>query len=165
MSTRLNEEMLSGMGDDALAEIAEGMLEEARTLQHNAGLSRFELARRLKDREGTHMETEHWTGRLVPSGFAHTVPDPEALRSALAAAGVTGEWLDEAVGYPKPIEPSLLVNHRTLNELQKRGGAVKAAIEAHRQSVRGEPKLELHRRAEVDLDGAGAVGETVELKE
>src|SRR3990167_117934 len=119
MTNRLNEEALVAFSDDALAEIAEGMLEEANTLRHNAGVARYELARRLKDREGTHLETEHWTGRLVPSGFAHTVTDPEALREALAAAGVTGEWLDEAVGYPKPMPKSLLVNHRTLNELAK----------------------------------------------
>ena len=99
MSTRLNEEMLAGMGDDALAEIAEGMLEEARTLQHNAGLARFELARRLKDKGATHMESEHWSGRMVPGGFVHVVDDPEALGTALIKAGIVGERLEAAV-YP-----------------------------------------------------------------
>src|SRR3990172_7522349 len=115
MSTRLNEEMLAGMGDDALAEIAEGMLEEARTLQHNAGIARFELARRLKERGATHVETEHWAGRLVPGGFAHTVADTEALDEALIAAGLSIGATREAIYYPVPTPPVLRAVHRELN--------------------------------------------------
>src|SRR3990172_2388892 len=124
MSTRLNEEMLAGMGDDALAEIAEGMLEQARTLHHNAGVARFELARRLKERGATHVDTEHWLGRLVPGGFAHTVADPEALYEALIAAGLSIGAMREAIYYPVPTPPVLRVDHRELNELLKLGDPV-----------------------------------------
>ena len=152
VTTKLNEELLADIADDALAEIAEGMLVESNTLRHNAGLARYELARRLRERDATHVDTEHWLGRLVPSGFIHIVADPQALRDGLAAAGVSDERLGDAIGYPKPPPPTLLVNHRELNELMKLGGRVKAVIEAHRQSERGEPKLELHRKADVELD-------------
>jgi hypothetical protein len=152
VSTRLNEEQLTAFTDDALAEIAEGMLAEARTLQHNAGVARFELARRLKERGATHVETEHWSGRLVPGGFVHTVADPEALCEALREAGVVGRDVIGAVYYSAPPPPMLVVNHRALNELVKLGGAISEAINAHRQSERGEPKLELHRKQEIEVE-------------
>lgn len=66
MSKRLNEEQLVDFGDDALAEISETMRAEANVLQHNAGVARFELTRRLMERDATHVETENWTGKLVP---------------------------------------------------------------------------------------------------
>lgn len=146
MTTKLNEELLAGMGDDALAEIAEGMLEEAKVLRHNADLARFELSRRLRERDATHVETEHWQGRLVPGGYVHEVEDAAGLRDALIAAGTPSLRVDEAVYLPVV---SFRVDHRQLNELVKLGGPIKAAIEAHRRSERGEPKLELHRKADI----------------
>ena len=153
VTTKLNEELLADIADDALAEIAEGMLAEANTLRHNAGLARYELARRLRERDATHVDTEHWLGRLVPSPFVHTVKDPLALRDALEAVGLDPVRVRDAVYFPEPAPPQLRVDQRVLNELLKLGGAVKAVIEAHRQSERGEPKLELHRKADVISDG------------
>lgn len=149
MTTKLNEELLAGYGDDALAEIAEAMLAESKILRHNADSARFELRRRLIDRGATHVDTDNWQGRLVPGSFDHRVEDPEELLLALQAAGVAVERIREAVAYTQPA-PTWRVNHRELNELMKLGGDVRAAIETHRQSVRRDPELDLHRKAEVE---------------
>ena len=144
MSAReVSAEMLDDMSDDALAEIAESMLAESKILRRNADLARVTLTRRLIDRGATQFTAGAWRGTLKLGAFTHVVEDAAGLRDCLYEAGASDEDLRRAFS----LRPAtLVVNHRELNELAKRGGALREAIDAYRVSTRSDPTLDLTRQ-------------------
>ena len=142
------EDVIKDMGDDALAETAKSMKEEGNRLLRMAGLAHHELEERMIGRNATKLDTDHWAGTMKPGSIQHDIDTERMmpLRSLLTDA----EWAAAYVHRPAP-EPTW--NQRELNELAKRGGAIRAAIEAGRTSERGRPRLELKRKETDDDDG------------
>lgn len=136
------EDVIKDMGDDALAETAKEMRAESERLGKMAGLAQFELERRMIDRDATKLNTDHWTGVLRPGKIQHTVDTPRLI-ARLTGLLTDVEW--KAV-LPKKPPPTPVFNHAALNELYKRGGAIKEAIDEARESDRGRPGLELKRK-------------------
>lgn len=130
-------------GDDALAAIAEEMAAEGQHLLRMAGMARQELIHRLQERGATHLETDNWSGVLVPTGYNHEINTGALLP---LEALVPPEVWERA--YVQPPLPPRRWNQRVLNELVKLGGDVRAIIEDARASVPGEPKLDLKRKEE-----------------
>ena len=138
------EDVIRDMADDALAETAVEMKAESYRLMRMAELALHELGNRMEDRGASKLDTEHWNGTLRPGPLIHHV-DPgkmEKLRQHLTPE----EWDDV---YVLPPAPERRWSHSVLNELVKRGGLIRVAIEAARTSIRDRSKLELERKKEV----------------
>ena len=135
------EDVIRDLGDDALAETAIQMEEEGKRLLDMAGLALHELEDRMREKDATRLETEHWAGVLKPGVWIHTITDDLMLK--LESLITPAEW---AQAYVQPKTPPQRWDLRALNELVKRGGEIRATIEAARTSTRDRSKLELKRK-------------------
>jgi hypothetical protein len=142
MTTRpAAEDVIADMNDDALAETAEDMAVEGRRLLRMAGMAEHELVKRMKERGATVLDTDHWGGKLTPGTPSHSYGDERLMR--LRPLLTDAEWAKARV-QPEPPPPRW--DKRALNELAKRGGAIRTAIEDATSTTRGEPVLELKRK-------------------
>lgn len=133
-------DFLRDLNDDALAELVEVWDQESKNLRKGSQLARDELTERMKERNATHIDTEHWAGQVRPGPFDHVVDD-EAME-ALAKLVPPGVWHSCTM-----LKPAVTVwDHRKLNELWKLGGEVAETIDAARVSTRQRGKLELTRK-------------------
>jgi hypothetical protein len=137
---------LAEYDDDTLAEMADAWQKEASHLSRMAHGAHDELEHRVIDRGATKLDTEHWDGNLKPGAINHTVDDVGRLHDRLV--GAIGSTDGVRAVFVQPPAPPMRVDHRVLNELHKLGGQVAAIIDEERRSVRGDPTLELRRKAE-----------------
>lgn len=135
------EDVIKDMGDDALAETALSMRVEGNRLVRMAGMAEHELRQRMIDREATVLDTEHWTGKLSPGAPSHEYDDAkmEAVLPLLSEE-------EQAKVRVQPPAPPPRWDKRFLNELTKRGGIIRAAIENATTMTRGAPRLSLERK-------------------
>ena len=134
-------EDLDAMDDDALGLIALTLPDSAKKLLALTGKAEMLIRQRMEERGATKLDTEHVSGTLASSGYTHTIDDPQALADALwDAPGVDHLALDDMYRAPEPVKRW---DQRGLNELLKRGGAIREAIERYRTSTPNPPKLEL----------------------
>lgn len=141
-------EVMEDLNDDALAEMIQSMREEGKRLLRTAGQAEFTLVGRMEKNDATVLDTDHWSGKLRPGPWTHTVADPITLRSRLIdVANVPSKQVHGAIStVPK-------VDQRVLNDIVKRGGQAAALIASHRTSVQARPSLDLTRKQEVQLEG------------
>lgn len=138
-------DFLRDLNDDALAEMVEVWDQESKDLRKGSQLARDELTERMKERNATHIDTEHWAGKVRPGPFEHVVDD-EAMDRTLAPL-VSAEVYDTC----RNVVPETKAwDHRKLNELWKLGGDVAKVIDAARVSTRQRGKLELTRKEVTD---------------
>src|SRR3972149_942445 len=142
------EDVIRDMADDALAETAVEMKAESYRLRRMADLALHELENRMGDRSATKLDTEHWLGTLRPGPLIHDV-DPEKMEKL--PQHLTPEEWDEV--YVPPPAPDRRWSHSVLNELVKRGGLIRVAIEVAPTSVRGRSQMGMER------EKGGALGE------
>lgn len=136
------DEKLADFTEDTLAELAKSLAENGKRQLKMASQAYFELTRRLQARGATVLDTEHWDGKLRAGALIHTVHNAQHLREQLSAY-VDAKILDAI------FVPRLAVrDQRLLTDLAKRGGAIAEIIADERETVRGEPKLELTRKPE-----------------
>lgn len=143
--------VIADMSVDALAEIACEVKEEAYRQLRMAELADREIRRRMVTDDATLLETDHWSGRLRPGAPYHIVQVPARLRKRLLMFLPAGD-VDLAVSRQAPSPPGLKVNHQKLADLYRRGGSIAEIIDDERKSYRGEPKLELARKREVEIE-------------
>lgn len=137
------EDVIKDMGDDALAETAKDIREEGHRLLRMAGLAEHELTQRMVARNATLLDTDHWTGKLSPGAPSHDYDD-EKLAQLMPLLSED----DQARVRVQPDAPPPRWDKRVLNELAKRGGDIRAAIEDATTTTRGEPRLSLERKEE-----------------
>ena len=145
------EETLAEISDDALAEIVHEYAEQAKRLSRLAHGAHAELQARMRERGGTVLETEHWSGKMKPGRIEHHVYNTDRFRQRLVPHVGTKDIL---AAFIEPPAPALRCDHRFLNDLRKRGGLVAQIIDEERQSVRGEDMLVLERKPTVDEERA-----------
>lgn len=136
-----NEEDLDGLDDNTLATVAHTLKEDSARAARMAGVARNLLRRRMVDRNATVLPLTNWELRLKPGHITHSVDSVDDLWQSLHDAGLPLD--DIALALPTPPTPARTVSHKVLNDLVKRGGDVKQAIEAHRLSVRDDPTLDM----------------------
>ena len=137
------EDVIADMGDDALAETIVDISIEGKRLLRMAALAEHELIRRMEERGATVLDTDHWAGRLSPGLPNHDI-DGEKLM-ALQPLISADDWSKVRI---QPPAPPARWDKRVLNELAKRGGEIKVAIDAAITTERGRPQLELKRKEE-----------------
>lgn len=137
-------EDLDEMEDDALAALAVSMPEEARKLNAVAGKAALLIRQRMVERGATKLDTEHFAGRLATTGYSYEIEDGHALWSALMDAGMNALEIEAA--RPTQPMPAPRWDMRALNELAKRGGAIREAIERYRVSTPNEARLEIKEK-------------------
>jgi hypothetical protein len=133
--------------DDTLAELWHEWTKEAERLGKLARGAFLELQARMTERKASKLDTAHWRGTMKPGAIHHTVDDVERFHERLMAV-VTGR--DLATAFVQPPAPPMRVDHRGINELQKRGGIIAKIIDDERRSVRGEDVLVLMRKEGVE---------------
>jgi len=129
--------------DDTLAELWHEWTKEAERLGKLARGAFLELRQRMIDGKASKLDTPHWKGTLKPGPIHHTVDDVERFHERLMAV-VSGR--DIAAAFVQPPAPPMHVDHRAINELDKRGGIIAKIIDEERHSVRGEDVLVLTRK-------------------
>ena len=135
------EDVIADMNDDALAETIVDISVEGKRLLRMADLAEHELIKRLVERGATVLDTDHWDGRLSPGLPNHDIDTDKLLAlEALVSADI---WAQVRV---QPPAPPPRWDKRALNELAKRGGEIRATIEAATTTERGRPRLELKRK-------------------
>jgi hypothetical protein len=138
----MNPELME-YSDDALAEMAVGMKAEGQKLLEMAGKAEWELVNRMEARGATHLDEEHWSGKLALGVMVHTIEDAHML---LLEELVTQEQWRKVRVQPKAPPPRW--DQKELNELAKLGGRVGEIITGARTTERQRPKLTLERKKE-----------------
>ena len=144
--------------DDALAEMAVGLAEQAAGLFRKARAAKVALYGRLVDRKATVLDTPHWTGKMKPGPIHHAIDDIRRFCQRLAPLVDPEDLAKAFIQDPQPPVPALREDHRGINELDKRGGQVSEIIKEERTSQRGNPILELKRKPTVDEERAEQEG-------
>lgn len=139
------EQLIADMDDDTLAEMWDAWCKQAEHLGKLARGAHQELEARMRhaDPPATHLETEHWSGRMKPGVKEHTVDDPQRLRKRL---GPVTSNEDRLKVFIYPSTPPMRVDRRGLNELYKLGGEVARIIDEERQTVQGDARLVLTKK-------------------
>lgn len=131
--------------DDTLASMWEKWEREGKRLTKLARGAFLELQERMRKRDATIFNTEHWSGQMSPGLLTHTIDDLERFRDRLAPH-VSEDDL-RAAFVQEPLPP-VHADHRKINDLRKRGGLILGIIEEECRSTRGEDKLVLKRKPE-----------------
>lgn len=126
------------LSDDELLAKIHDLREQAAAIRGDLFRAEDMMAMRLRDRQATVYESAAWSVKLVPS--VEYKYDTTALSKLVGLGYVTtDDWVGVIDWTPK-------VSKLALNKLAKRGGEVKAIIEAATTTVERAPRLEIKGR-------------------
>lgn len=136
----MNKEDIDRLTIDERLVLMTALREQGKENLKDAAYIEYTVTSQMEADGATKIDTDHFSGRVVPGKLRHNITEDAALLAELSEV-LRPEQM-EGLTYEVPARR--VISQRAANDLAKLGEPVKGIIEKYRKTTRGEPTLDVN---------------------